>query len=472
MRLCESCIPRIGVLFVLALLALGCDDGGNSADTSSTDEGNTDDASPTEGIWLSRGYGMLMQIESSEVTMYEITDIHCLSVFTDLLGSLGTVALDDEEDVLTLAFHDAFTQYDFDRLGELPTLCRDENPDDATDDLVNFDILWQTFSEHYAFFELRGVDWEATRETWRPQVGTRDLFEIFVEMLTPLGDPHVMFFRDDQYFNTGWEALISRLPDIAEDMAAQEEIDDVEEFLFSWVGENLDVVIEDYLDPQTTQIGFRDQLLWGRLADDSSIGYLNVLGMEDYCLFCDDPDATVESVMEEVVSQLGDVSTLIVDVRFNVGGSDVMAKGIAEYLTDKPRTGYIVKAVDGDGFTREQIMPLAGDRADRFNQDVILLISPMTASAAELFCLMVKDLPHIKTILGESTVGIYSAALDKSLPNGWEFTLSNEVCTDADGRLYEGVGVTPDETITAFTRYDRDNQVDTILDRAIAVAAE
>ena len=58
-----------------------------------------------------------------------------------------------------------------------------------------FEELWGTFSERYAFFELRGVDWNAQRKKFRPMVtaDTTDdeLFDIFCKMLKPLNDGHV-----------------------------------------------------------------------------------------------------------------------------------------------------------------------------------------------------------------------------------------------------------------------------------------
>ncbi|MCP4815461.1 MAG: hypothetical protein GY888_23375, partial [Planctomycetaceae bacterium] len=58
-----------------------------------------------------------------------------------------------------------------------------------------FEELWGTFSERYAFFELRGVDWDAQRRKYRPLVkaDTTDaqLFDIFCKMLKPLNDGHV-----------------------------------------------------------------------------------------------------------------------------------------------------------------------------------------------------------------------------------------------------------------------------------------
>ena len=53
-----------------------------------------------------------------------------------------------------------------------------------------FEELWGTFSERYAFFELRGVDWEAQRRKYRPLVNAEtsdeQLFELFCKMLKPL----------------------------------------------------------------------------------------------------------------------------------------------------------------------------------------------------------------------------------------------------------------------------------------------
>ena len=65
----------------------------------------------------------------------------------------------------------------------------------ATGSVENFDALWNTFNERYAFFELRGVDWKAQYEKYRPKVtkNTTDeeLYGLICEMLKPLKDGHV-----------------------------------------------------------------------------------------------------------------------------------------------------------------------------------------------------------------------------------------------------------------------------------------
>ena len=59
----------------------------------------------------------------------------------------------------------------------------------------NFEALWKTFHERYAFFKLRGVDWKEQYRAFRPKVtkATTDeeLFKILCDMLKPLKDGHV-----------------------------------------------------------------------------------------------------------------------------------------------------------------------------------------------------------------------------------------------------------------------------------------
>jgi len=52
------------------------------------------------------------------------------------------------------------------------------------------------------------------------------------------------------------------------------------------------------------------------------------------------------------------------------------------------------------------------------------------------------SLPNFPRI-GSTTEGIFSSTLDKTLPNGWEYELSNEVYQDLQGNTYENIGISP-----------------------------
>ncbi len=61
--------------------------------------------------------------------------------------------------------------------------------------------------------------------------------------------------------------------------------------------------------------------------------------------------------------------------------------------------------------------------------------------------LALKVLPNV-TLIGEQTYGIFSDTLDKELPNGWEFSLTNEQYLSAEGVSYEQIGIPPNIEVT------------------------
>jgi len=62
--------------------------------------------------------------------------------------------------------------------------------------------------------------------------------------------------------------------------------------------------------------------------------------------------------------------------------------------------------------------------------------------------------------------------LERQLPNGWTFGLSNEVYRAADGTIYEGVGIPPDLDLEgqAYPYKDREESVDRVLEQARGIA--
>ena len=53
------------------------------------------------------------------------------------------------------------------------------------------------------------------------------------------------------------------------------------------------------------------------------------------------------------------------------------------------------------------------------------------------------ELNQLKRI-GSRTNGAISDALQKTLPNGWHFSLSNEIYTDNNDKHYENIGIPVD----------------------------
>ena len=57
--------------------------------------------------------------------------------------------------------------------------------------------------------------------------------------------------------------------------------------------------------------------------------------------------------------------------------------------------------------------------------------------------------------IGSHTNGAISDALQKTLPNGWHFSLSNEIYTDNNDKYYENIGIPVDFELN----YPEDRQI-------------
>ena len=65
-------------------------------------------------------------------------------------------------------------------------------------------------------------------------------------------------------------------------------------------------------------------------------------------------------------------------------------------------------------------------------------------------------------------MGIFSDELYRSLPNGWEFSLSNEIYLAPNEESFEMTGVPPDIFSPYLSRDDHQNGVDSVIEAAIA----
>jgi len=82
----------------------------------------------------------------------------------------------------------------------------------------------------------------------------------------------------------------------------------------------------------------------------------------------------------------------------------------------------------------------------QFIVPVAVLTNDQTASAGDVFAMIMKALPDVKTI-GENTLGIYSDMYGFELPNKWLASLSNQRYYAADGKCYEGSGTPVDKKV-------------------------
>lgn len=414
--------------------------------------------------WLSRGYGVLVEERGDELRLYEhraLGDLHWVTLARDP-GGAGRFAGEFEGkhvEVSLVPGPEGEAVLDWDVSSHplalratalapgLPTRAQREDP------LFNFDWFAASFAEHYAFFETRGIDWGAATTAARgrlsPESTPDELFAVLAELLRPLHDGHCSLSRPGDFAGSDH---------VDPDPAAS-----------SRLGEFLRLIDEQYLDGEERAL--EDRLTWGTLLDD--VAYLRLDAMEGLVRGAghDEGLAALEAQLEQVFERFEDARALVVDVRFNGGGSDRYGFALAARLFGEE--GLVVEKHVHDSSSAPaslwrqgefRVRPAAGSR---FRGPVALLVSRQTASAAEVFGMaMLQREPRVH-VLGEQSASVFSDMHPSTLPNGWSLTLSNEVYLTPDGRCFEAVGLPLDLELPTLRSEHLEEQRDPLLEAAV-----
>jgi hypothetical protein len=338
-----------------------------------------------------------------------------------------TLSFDGQSLVAQDSGTSAFT---FDRVDALPAACTGSGGQPTFDPVSTFDAFAAHMAEQYAFFELRGVDWNSQVATSRARVGPATspaaLFTVMSDAVAPLNDWHTTIHTGAQTYSRGPG------PNVAPHSQA----------LF-------DFFQSHYMHSATSHRVGNDLIAYQTLPD--GVGHVVIVGMMG---FTDGtaPDpvaaeiAAAEVAVDQVLSALQDAPSIIVDVRLNGGGLDAVSLALANRFADQRRLVFTKHANRGDVVASERAFYIEPKGATRYHGKVTLLTSELTISAGETFVLAMRTLPNV-TVMGDRTAGALSDALERTLPNGWQLTLSNEVYTAADGNSYEAVGVPPSKVV-------------------------
>lgn len=435
------------------------------------------------GIWERRGYGDIFFIGNDQTTHYAITSQTCLpgetvqglpTLSENELADIQYDKLSDTELSLRLpgtAFPMLLT-----KLPALPDSCSV-----ATDDSAQsvFDHLWTTFNEYYAFFDQRGVDWQAQYSRVQPTIadaeGDEALFATLSTLLLPIDDSHVSLTRDSEEFSSAIEHGI--IAELERGFAQQSDISDFEQYIEQTLDRFL-ALITGYFD--TGSSGQQGSMSWATIGE--STGYLFIYSMEGYVTnesepgnssFSDEVTAAIdlqaaELAIDSALSDLQDVEKLIIDVRINSGGLDSISLAIASRFTAS-RQFVMSKTASSQHYETPPLEAwLEPEGNTAFLKPVVLVTGSDTVSAAEIFTIAMRQLPNV-TVIGETTSGALSDILEKPLPNGWQYGLSNEVYLDADGISYEGTGIPPDISLPVFRLSDIAAGKDPAIEWALAM---
>jgi hypothetical protein len=441
-----------------------------------------------DGLWLSDGYGDFLESQGDSLRGYEITTLSCIASDT----ASRKTAPGPANEMVFAAYDDMFrifpgTSADtrwlhedwsvstvlLRRTSSRPDPCRQLLPDTP---ITNYQVFWETFTEHYPFFALRHMDWPAVDKKFRPQVTPEtkpdELFRVLSDMIDPLHDAHT--YINAKSIQKRFHGFRPSADPMQKKNAAR---------------------ISEIIETKYVRGGLRDfcnkQLQFGLLHSShgatppgsggnersDAIGYLRIHSFNGYSNdheFLKQLDA-LEAALDDILKDSAKLTGLVIDVRINGGGSDVFGISIASRLATQEYLAYS-KVVrndihDPDHRTPPQPVMVHVSQRAGFHGRVVLLTSADSVSAAETFTMALLDRhPHVVRV-GSNTQGVFSDVLGRRLPNGWTFGLPNEIYLTKDGKAFDGTGVPPDIDVPIFPPEDLTNGRDCVLDKALELLA-
>jgi len=291
----------------------------------------------------------------------------------------------------------------------------------------NFEIFWNDIHNTYPFFSYDQVDWVAVYNATRPLVNASttddELFEIFKSMLRPLLDGHIALKKPS-----------------GQTWANERHYEYSSNYSFSLVRSRYlnnkvyHVTAPGYSDPSQT-----DTVIRYGFINNNSILYFNVGTFLT--------NLPIRDTLRNIVQRNPQLKGIIMDVRSNGGGILSSAQRLASYFTGTTELYGYLKNKTGpleDNFSESYPLYTLGDGLGSYgSKPAAVLTNRFDFSATEHFVMAVRDLPNVTTI-GDTTGGAFSPVIQRTLPNGIQYTVVSSITTDKHNRIFEKTGLAPE----------------------------
>lgn len=296
------------------------------------------------------------------------------------------------------------------RGGSSPKVTKDENQ-------AAIAALRRAVDEHYSYRDLRRVDWNKAFAEYTPKLENAETAAEFgrlaAKLLAKAKDIHILV-------RVGETPIASHRRSVSP---------------------NCELPCLARTVPGWTQ---RSKCVYTGRFDDG-IGYIMIT------TWAPETPADLEPAFE-ALADFADAPAMIIDVRPNSGGDELLAQSFAGCFVEKAavysRNVYRDTSAP-DGFTKpfdRVIEPKKGRPA--FHKPIAVLMGKANMSSCESFLLMMKQAPKC-VLIGEPSYGSSGNPKPHDLGNGVTVQLPSWKDMAPDGTLIEGVGIRPDVNIQA-----------------------
>ncbi len=306
----------------------------------------------------------------------------------------------------------------------------------SNDPFVNFDYLWNEIDRKYSYFELKNIDWEQVKATYRPMLydsmGEEALFDVMAAMMLELRDDHSNLIAP---FNIARYNLALKKP-------ANYHVRTIKEF---------------YL-PGGMSTG---PFFHGFIAD-SLVAYIR------YSSFS---SGFSSQQLNYIIARYENTRGLVFDLRENGGGDLLNVPLLLERFSgEKVQVGYVMSrnGEAHDDFGERKPFYIGTHDSIKYTKPVAVLTDRGSYSATTMFAVATKAIPNI-TLMGDTTGGGGGMPNGGQLPNGWTYRFTINQFLDMNGNNYAEEGVPPD-VVAQFNWSDLSK--DEILEKAVEFLLE
>ena len=315
--------------------------------------------------------------------------------------------------------------------------------DEPSNPINVFDYLWNKVDQQYAFFDVKGVDWDSVYAVYRPKVYDEieldSFFHVCGAMLNTLKDGHTNLISAFD---------VSHNDSVYYKMYAEKNIDE-------------QVVMLNYLtiNYHTTGSFSHNAIRNGKVA---------------YIRYSSFMDAVTTDNLSYLMHRYKNCKGMILDLRQNGGGSIDNIRQLLSIFDNHGQPLYHTQIKSGpehDAFTElTTVYADSTDYSDPFTEEpytkpVAVLIDRGSYSATSFFAICTMAYDNIK-LFGDYTGGGLGLPNGGALPNGWTYRFSITRTIAIDGGNYEN-GVPPQERVIldpACTAQGIDNVIEAAAD--------
>ena len=310
---------------------------------------------------------------------------------------------------------------------------------------ASFSKVWNDYDLNYSYFVHKNINWADIKNTYEPMIEEEVTYAFFINevlapMLIKLTDVHVRLI--DKYGNS--ITLFNPKRN---------------------VNYNYSPAIDSkyFTNIKTTSYG---TITRGDVGD--SLFYIRIINWWDSDYTKDDIDEFLH-FFDTNPEVLNSYKGLIIDVRPNGGGQELLASRVAGRFTNTQNLYGFRKERNGpnhNDFTVLQPVYFRPSGYWHYTKPIALLIGELCMSSNESFILMMSTLSHVTTI-GDTTGGASANPKFFSLEDGTTYSISSWVAYKPDATILEDIGIFPDIAIDASESILNDR--DMVLEKAIEI---